>query len=73
VAGADRPAAPQAVRQILRRAVAEGLVRADAELDATTYLTVGAFCATYTVGDSFDPGWAEEIVGTVWRGIANVA
>jgi AcrR family transcriptional regulator len=58
------------VRQILQRAVADGLVRAEVDLDAATHLIVGAFYAKYTVGDAFDPGWADEIVGTVWRGIA---
>lgn len=61
------------VRHILQRALTEGLLRPNTDLDIATHLIVGAFYAKHTVGDPFDPGWAQDIVDTLWQGIATAA
>lgn len=58
------------LRALLEQAIADGEVRADADVDAAVNLLVGSFYARYLSGEPVSESWVERILAVVWPGIA---
>lgn len=58
------------LRTLVERGIAEGVVRADADVEAAVNLLVGAFYARHLTGAGIPPTWPRRVVDTVWAGIA---
>ncbi|MDF3301042.1 TetR/AcrR family transcriptional regulator [Streptomyces tropicalis] len=54
-----------AVRRLLDRARAQGLLRPEADLDASASALLGAFYADHLAGRATDEGWADRTVSAV--------
>ncbi len=59
----------EVIRGVLRRGVASGELRADADLDAALFMLVGAVIARGR-HDTIPPGYAERVVAELMRGLA---
>ncbi|WP_137991112.1 TetR/AcrR family transcriptional regulator [Streptomyces vilmorinianum] len=57
------------LREALERGREEGLVRADADLEAAVSALLGPYYADYMAGRGGRPGWAEEAVDLVLTGL----
>lgn len=55
---------------IIKRGMASGAVRADADIEHIVDLLAGAYFARYLAGLSTDRRWAEKVVDSIWRGMA---
>ncbi|MBS1826661.1 MAG: TetR/AcrR family transcriptional regulator [Acidobacteria bacterium] len=58
------------LRGILHRAAARGELREDADVDAAVQMLVGGFYARYLASGRIPAGFAREMVGIVWGGVA---
>ena len=58
------------IRETLERGVASGELRSGASLDAAANMLVGAIYARYLVASRIPPGFAREVVETLWAGLA---
>jgi AcrR family transcriptional regulator len=56
------------LRAILDRAVSEGRLPRDADLDTATAACTGSLYAARLAGSEIPTDWAERIAGVVWRG-----
>lgn len=59
------------LRGILERAVADGRMRQDADLDAAVNMLIGSYYAQYLSGDPFPLRWPEHQVDLVLAGLAH--
>lgn len=69
----ERVVRPRAARatELLRRGQERGEVRADANPELVLEMLVGSFFSRHIIGREMDPAdWAEQVVATVWRGLA---